>query len=102
MDQKTIKSYQQEIISILEKVGAKISYTKDLGQYAQLMSKLSHREPIINIEAALMGQKFGIVIGFPIGYEKIVRTDKFKIFHVTDLEQFKKDWEIFFQEKLKT
>lgn len=101
MEHKTIKTYQQEIVSILEKVGAKINYLKDLGQYAQIMSKITHREPIINIEAALMGQKFGIVIGFPVGYEKIVRTDKFKIFHVSDLDRFKSEWEAFIQAKLK-
>lgn len=102
MDIKTIKAYQEEIISILEQIGAKITYTKDLGFYAQFMTKISQREPIINIEAALMGEKFGIVIGYPIGYEKVVRTDKFKIFHVKDLDQFKAEWEAYIQQKLKS
>lgn len=101
MDRKSIKLIQNEILEEIQKVGAKVTYTKDLSQYSSIMTRVKRREPIINIEASLMGEKFGIVIGYPIDYEKVIRTDKFKVFHVTDMHQFKQEWNEYVAQQLK-
>lgn len=100
MDHKTIRQYQKQVLEELQKVGAKVSYTKALSQYSNIMTKIKKREPIINVEASLMGEKFGIVIGYPIDYEKVIRTDKVKIFHITDYDQFLKAWKAFITHKI--
>ena len=98
---KQLKALQAEAVDILKEVGTLISYKKDIGKFADLMYKMQRRVPIINIEASLMGEKFGIVIGYPLDYQKVVRTDKFKIFHLTDIHTFRKEWNLYVSERLK-
>lgn len=96
-----IKEWQQHAKNIIESVGAKINYYKDLSWMGTTIHQIGGREPIINIEASLLAKKFGIVIGYPKDYQKIIHTKKYKIFHLTNLEKFKEEWNNYVEELLK-
>lgn len=97
---KNIHQIQTEICQIINDIGGRIRYIKPYNVVAQCWYVLSSRAPVINIEALLLGERFGVIIGRPPGYRFILRKSTFKIFHVSGLADFKQQFQAFKQEKL--
>ncbi len=97
---KNITRVQTEICHLINDIGGRIRFVKEYNAVAQFLYIFSGREPAINIEALLLGERFGIIIGTPPAYRYILRNSKHRIFHVKSLEDFKQQFHKFKQEKL--
>jgi len=54
---------QKEICRIITGLGGRIRYTKELGLPARIYYSLTGKEPLINIEALFLGERFAVIIG---------------------------------------
>lgn len=53
---------QKEICKVITGIGGHIKYKKELRLPARIYYYLSRKEPIINIEAFFLGERFGVII----------------------------------------
>lgn len=100
MEYPTMAFIQQQVKDIIEKKGGRITYEKDLSKVSLLKYKLVKKEPIINLEALMLGEKFGVIIGHPPNFEKVVNNDKYKIFHIQNADDFGYHFQLYINKKL--
>lgn len=53
---------QKEICTIITNIGGRIKYKKEFGLPARIYYFISRKEPVINIEALFLGERFGVII----------------------------------------
>jgi hypothetical protein len=53
---------QKQICKVITSIGGHIRYKKELGLPARFYYFISRKEPVINIEALLLGERFGVII----------------------------------------
>ena len=58
-----ISELQSAICSVITNIGGRIKWKKELGLPARLYYSISRKEPVINIEALFLGERFAVVIG---------------------------------------
>lgn len=102
MTYATMAYIQQLVIDSIHKKGGRITFKKELGKMATLMYKLKNKEPIINVEALILGERIGVLIGYPNNYQKITNNEKYKIFHIQNIDDFNKEFEEFVTKKIKS
>lgn len=100
MDKVAIKNLQGQIIELLHQYGARLTYEKDYDWIAAIRDFWKNQWPILNIEALLLGEKFGVLIGSPPGSDVLLANDKYRIFQVTNFEQFALEFNTFVKDKL--
>ncbi|RYZ51010.1 MAG: hypothetical protein EOP49_12675 [Sphingobacteriales bacterium] len=57
-----IAATQKQICKIITGIGGHIKYRKELGLPARLFYFISRKQPVINIEAYFLGERFGVII----------------------------------------
>lgn len=53
---------QKEICKVITNIGGYIKYKKEYGLPARIYYFISRKEPVINIEALFLGERFGVII----------------------------------------
>jgi hypothetical protein len=53
---------QKEICKVITGIGGHIKFKKELGLPARIYYFISRKEPVINIEAFFLGERFGVII----------------------------------------
>lgn len=53
---------QKEICKVITNIGGYIKYKKEFGLPARIYYFISRKEPVINIEALFLGERFGVII----------------------------------------
>jgi hypothetical protein len=53
---------QKQICKVITSIGGHIRYKKELGLPARAYYFISRKEPVINIEALFLGERFGVII----------------------------------------
>lgn len=53
---------QKQICKVITSIGGHIRYKKELGLPARVYYFISRKEPVINIEALFLGERFGVII----------------------------------------
>lgn len=96
---------QKEICKVITGIGGRIRYKKELGLPARLFYFLSRKQPVINIEALFLGQRFGVIINEHTAtsrkHTNIFNASGYRIFICNSLSDFKEQFRIFKEEKLK-
>jgi len=92
---------QEEAIQLIENHGGKITWKKDFGRWAKISYRIYKNEPKLNIEALLLGHKFGVII-HPLNQpiKKVYLSKNHKIFNVNSLEKFKTEFKTYLAEEL--
>ena len=98
MDKQTL---QNEICKVITSIGGRIKWKKELGLPAKLYYYFSKKEPIINIEAFFLGERFAVIIDQERKNRRMFNTSPYRIITSASLEDFKKQFEAFKEEKLK-
>lgn len=57
-----VAALQKQICKVITGIGGHIRYKKELGLPARIYYFLSRKQPVINIEALFLGERFGIII----------------------------------------
>lgn len=57
-----ITSLQKQICKVITGIGGHIKFKKELGLPARIYYFVSRKEPVINIEAFFLGERFGVII----------------------------------------
>jgi hypothetical protein len=57
-----IARLQKDICKVITGIGGHIKYKKELRLPARIYYYISRKEPIINIEAFFLGERFGVII----------------------------------------
>jgi hypothetical protein len=96
---KAIQQLQYEVCKVISNIGGKIKWTKEYGFLARLNYYLSRKEPVINIEALFLGERFGIILTDQQIPGKIA-SSKYRIITASSLPDFKQQFEALKQEKL--
>ncbi len=91
---------QNEICKVITTIGGRIKWKKELGLPARLYYYFSKKEPIINIEAFFLGERFGVIIDPEQRRRRMFNTSPFRIITSANLEDFKHQFEAFKLEKL--
>ena len=94
------KMLQQQICDIINNIGGKITYRKENGPFARLRYRISGREPVIAIEALLLGERFGVIINRPTGYRHILNKSNYRIIRCDTLDEFSNWFEAFKEKRL--
>lgn len=94
---------QKQICKVITGIGGRIKYTKELGLPARVLYFLSKKEPVINIEALFLGERFAVVIGEETGrrHAGTFNASGYRIMNCSSLEDFKRQFDAFKDEKLK-
>lgn len=91
---------QQQICAAINSIGGKITYRKEYGPFARLRYRIAGREPVIAIEALLLGERFGVILNRPAGYRHVLNKSNYRIIRCDTLEEFGRWFEEFKQKKL--
>lgn len=99
MDTATL---QREICKVITDIGGYVKWKKELGLPARVYYFLSGKEPVINIEALLLGERFAVVIGENKGRKNanMFNASGYRIIVCNALNDFRKQFEAFKKEKL--
>jgi hypothetical protein len=54
---------QNEICKAITNIGGRIKWKKELGLPARFYYFVANKEPVINIEALFLGERFAVIIG---------------------------------------
>jgi len=91
---------QKRICSIINSIGGKVTYKKEYGPLARLGYRISGKEPVIAIEALLLGERFGVIINRPTGYRHILNKSAYRIVRCDNVDEFNNWFEEFKLKKL--
>lgn len=91
---------QNDICKVITSIGGRIKWKKELGLPARLYYYLSKKEPIINIEAFFLGERFAVIIDQQRSSRRMFNTSPYRIITSTNLDDFKRQFEAFKLEKL--
>ena len=93
---------QKEICKVITGIGGRIKWKKELGLPARIYYFLSRKQPIINIEALFLGERFAVIIGENKGRKtsNMFNSSGYRIMVCNSLADFKKQFEAFKNEKL--
>lgn len=91
---------QKAILEEIQNIGGRIVFNKQWGWLARAQYKVFGKEPIINIEALLLGEKFGIILGYSEKGRYLAKASRYRIFEVETLQEFKQQFGQFKSEKL--
>ena len=94
---------QKEICKVITGIGGRIRFKKELGLPAKVFYLISRKEPVINIEALFLGERFAVIIGESKGMRNANRFNAsgYRIMFCNSLADFNKQFEAFKNEKLK-
>lgn len=94
---------QRQICKIITSIGGYIKWKKELGLPARVYYFLSGKQPIINIEALFLGERFGVIIGGNPGRKNsnMFNSSGYRIIVCNSLGDFQKQFDAFKAEKLK-
>lgn len=94
---------QKQICKVITGIGGRIKYTKELGLPARLYYFLSRKEPVINIEALFLGERFAVVIGKNPArrHTNTFNASGYRIMNCSSLDDFRQQFDAFKNEKMK-
>lgn len=92
---------QSDICKVITNIGGRIKWKKELGLPARLYYFFSKKEPVINIEALFLGERFAVIIDEEKKSRRMFNTSPYRIITSASLEDFKRQFEAFKLEKLK-
>ncbi len=93
---------QREICKAITDIGGYVKWKKELGLPAKLYYFFSGKEPVINIEALFLGERFAVVIGENKGRKNtnMFNASGYRIMVCNALNDFRRQFEAFKEEKL--
>ena len=91
---------QGQICAMINNIGGRITYRKEYGPLARLRYHIAGREPVIAVEALLLGERFGVIIDRPEGYRHILNKSAYKVIRCDNVEEFRKWFDEFKYHKL--
>ena len=95
-----MQQLQYDICKVISNIGGKIKWTKEYGLPARINYFLSKKEPVINIEALFLGERFGIILHDGSRPARVIKSSKYRILHAANLQDFKDQFEALKKEKL--
>ena len=93
---------QREICKAITDIGGYIKWKKELGLPARLYYLLSGKEPVINIEALFLGERFAVIIDENKPQRTNVRFNSsgYRIMVCNAIADFRRQFDAFKAEKL--
>jgi hypothetical protein len=92
---------QEAICKCITGIGGYIRWRKELGPLARLLYLLGRREPVLNIEAFLLGERFAVVIDpGRRNTGNMFNASRYRIFVCSSVDDFIPQFEAFKKEKL--
>lgn len=92
---------QNDICKVITSIGGRIKWKKELGLPARLYYYFSKKEPVINIEAFFLGERFAVIIDPERRGRRMFNSSPYRIITSANLDDFKNQFEAFKLEKLK-
>lgn len=94
---------QKEICKVITNIGGYIKYKKEFGLPARVYYFISRKEPVINIEALFLGERFGVIINGSTGHKNknMFNSSGYRIIICNSLSDFKEQFNRLKEEKLK-
>ena len=98
-----IASLQKDICKVITDIGGYIKYKKELGLPARIYYSISRKEPVINIEALFLGERFGVIINDDNSRRNLnmFNSSGYRIIICNSLADFKEQFNRLKEEKLK-
>lgn len=97
-----IARLQSDICKEISQIGGVVKWKKEMGWPAKWMYKLTKKEPVLNIEALLLGERFAVVVAPQKRNNlRMFTASKYRIFVCNSLLDFKEQFRAFMAEKLK-
>jgi hypothetical protein len=96
-------SLQKEICKVITGIGGRIKYKKELGLPARIYYSISRKEPVINIEALFLGERFGVIINDNNSHRNLnmFNSSGYRIIICNSLADFQEQFNRLKEEKLK-
>ncbi|MFA6060383.1 MAG: hypothetical protein WC756_19435 [Taibaiella sp.] len=93
---------QKQICKVITSIGGHIRYKKELGLPARVYYFISRKEPVINIEALFLGERFGVIINDNKGHKNrnMFNSSGYRIIICSSLTDFKEQFNQLKEEKL--
>lgn len=87
---------------MITSIGGYIKWKKELGLPARVYYFLSGKQPVINIEALFLGERFAVVIGENKGRKNtnMFNSSGYRIMVCNTLPDFRKQFDAFREQKL--
>lgn len=93
---------QHEICKVITNIGGRIKYKKEMGFPARLYYYISKKEPVINIEAYFLGERFAVIIGGKMRKGKnMFNSSGYRIIVCDNLADFERQFNEFKEAKLR-
>ena len=94
---------QRDICKVITDIGGYIKWKKELSLPAKLYYLLTGKEPVINIEALFLGERFAVIIDEDRRQRTNTRFNSsgYRIMICNAIADFKKQFDAFKAEKLK-
>jgi hypothetical protein len=93
---------QREICKAITDIGGYIKWKKELGLPAKLYYLITGKEPVINIEALFLGERFAVIIDENKRHRNsgVFNSSGYRIMVCNAIADFKKQFDAFKAEKL--
>ncbi|WP_118972529.1 hypothetical protein [Taibaiella koreensis] len=93
---------QREICKVITGIGGYIKWKKEFGLPARVLYFFSGKQPVINIEALFLGERFAVVIGQNKGRRNtnMFNASGYRIIVCDTIADFKRQFDAFKAQKL--
>jgi len=93
---------QRDICKVITSIGGYIKWKKEFGLPARVYYFLSGKQPVINIEALFLGERFAVVIGQNKGRKNsnMFNSSGYRIIVCDTLADFRRQFDAFKAQKL--